>query len=123
MAGTSAVMTEHGRVGSQLVNIRIIDITGLHSPYVARHGFSASWMYAQKPDVIWLPHWYDTCMIRDILGDAEFRQHYRFYPGLFTWGIALRSDGEHYSYFHDRLDSMVSSLYPQHHLPDFEKTW
>ena len=122
-AGVRVAMSEHGFIGAKIPNTHIIDMTGLHDPYVAKHGFSASWLFEEKPDMIWLPHWHNTCMIRDILTYETFRQHYVFYPGLFTWGVALRKDSRYYTLLGDRVEEQVESMYPGYHLQDFEKQW
>ncbi len=91
--GTSFAMSEYGLPGALAPNVLIIDVLGLHDPYFARHGFSATELFRRKPDVIWLPHPDHTRMLREILDSDELWQHYVFYPDAFFYGIALRSDG------------------------------
>jgi len=120
--GVSVAMTEDGLVGSQLPFVHLIDMTGLHEPYIAKHGFSGQWLLDQKPDMIWMPHWHNTCMTREILYNDNFRAQYHFYPGLFTWGLALRKDSPYYALLSARIDEQVMSIYPGYHLGDFEKS-
>jgi hypothetical protein len=120
--GTTVVTTEHGYFGAKNLNVTIIDVAGLHNRYMAHHGFSAEWLYAQKPDVIWLPHWHYTCLNHKLVFNEEFRQHYKLYPGLFNLGIALRTDSPRYAVLYQLVDREVAKIYPGHHLPDYEQT-
>jgi hypothetical protein len=118
----TVAMTENGYVGAKLPQLHIIDMTGLHNRYIARHGFSAEWVLAQQPDLIWMPHWHYTCMTHDILASDEFWLHYHFYPGVFSWGLALRMDGGHYNNLYRKLDQQLQVIYPGYPLVSFEKT-
>jgi hypothetical protein len=118
----TVAMTENGDVGARLPQLHIIDMTGLHDRHIAKHGFSAEWVLAQKPELIWMPHWHYTCMTHDILASDEFWQHYHFYPGLFSWGIALRKGSPHYADLYRKLDEQLQAIYPGHPLSSFEKT-
>ncbi len=46
----------------------------------------------RRPDLIWMPHWDYTGMIRALLDDAELRSDYVFYPDALTYGVAVRAD-------------------------------
>jgi hypothetical protein len=111
-AGTKVVMTEHGYVGANNLHITIIDVIGLHSPYIAHHGFSVDWLFAQKPDAIWVPHWNYTCLNHKIFSHPGFWDEYVLYPLLFNWGIALRKDSPHYTEMLELLTKKVHEMYP-----------
>ena len=121
--GVTAAMTEHGYVGSQIPKVHILDMTGLHNRDIAHRGFSASAILGQQPDVIWLPHWHYTCMNHDLLHEPGFQSGYDFYPGLFTWGLALRRNSPYYPELSHQLESQVQQLFPAHHLADFRRSF
>lgn len=120
-AGVKVVTTEHGYFGVKNPHIQIIDVAGLHNSHVAHEGLSMEWLYAQKPDVIWLPHWHYTCLNHRLIYNDEFIQHYRLFPGLFNLGIALRTDSPHYQRIYNEVNNKVMEVYPGYSLPDFEK--
>lgn len=120
-AGVKVVMTEHGMVGARAPQVHIIDVIGLHNRHVAHHGFSAEWLFAQEPDMFWGPHFHYTCINRKIFYAEKFWQHYRFFPGLFSWGISLRVDGPHYQELYRLVDDSIRKQYPGYTLDDFEK--
>lgn len=121
-AGVKVVTTEHGYFGVKNLQINIIDVAGLHNAYIAHHGFSVDWLYAQKPDVIWLPHWHYTCLNHRLVYNDEFIRHYRLFPGLFNLGIALRSDSPYFNILYDLVNQKVKEQYPGYSLADFEKS-
>jgi hypothetical protein len=121
-AGTKVVMTEHGYVGANNPHINIIDVIGLHSRYIAHHGFSVEWLFAQKPDVIWVPHWNYTCLNHKIFSRSEFWDNYVLYPLLFNWGIALRKDSPHYDVMLAELGKKIGILYPGLDLEKLKQT-
>lgn len=119
--GTKIVMTEFGYVGARNPRIHIIDVVGLHDRYVAHHGFSAQWLFEQKPDAIWVPHQDYTCMNHDILLSREFKTQYEYYPGLFNWGYALRKDSPNYPLMKQKLQKTFDSMYPGFVLEKYQK--
>jgi hypothetical protein len=86
-------MTEYGLVGAQAPRAVIIDLLGLHDRAVALGGRSTRALFADPPDLIWMPHWDYTQMVRDLLDADALWVHYAFYPDAFTYGVALRLDG------------------------------
>jgi len=120
-AGVKVVTTEHGYFGVKNLQINIIDVAGLHNSYIAHHGFSVEWLYAQKPDVIWLPHWHYTCLNHRLIYNDEFIQHYRLFPGLFNLGIALRTDSPNYDVLYNLVNQKVMEKFPGYTLVDFER--
>jgi hypothetical protein len=90
----------------------ILDLTGLHDREVALHGFSAPALFQQKPDLLWLPHWDYTQMIRDFLDSDELWAHYDFYPDAFTYGVALRRDSPHSEALRALFAARFRAVYP-----------
>ncbi len=87
---TTIAASEHGFVGASNPSLRIVDLTGLHDPYFAHHGFSMDRVAAESPALIWFPH-DDYVKIRfDIYRDARFRRDYVFLPSALDYGIAVR---------------------------------
>jgi len=121
-AGTKVVMTEHGYVGANNLQINIIDVIGLHNHYIAHHGFSADWLFAQKPDAIWVPHWNYTCLNNKIFSRQEFWDQYELYPAIFNWGLALRKDSPHYDVMLNVLRKKIALLYPEINLDELKQT-
>ena len=118
-AHTSFAMSEHGLPGALAPQSTIIDVLGLHDPYFARHGFSASELFRRKPDVIWLPHSDHTQMLRDILDSDELWNHYVFYPDAFFHGIALRTDSPHFVRLAELLSAQWQKAYPGVSIADY----
>jgi hypothetical protein len=110
--GTTFAMSEHGLVGAFAPRVVIIDVLGLHDPVFARRGFSVAELWRRQPDVIWMPHPDHTQMLRDILDSDELWQHYVFYPDAFTYGLALRQDGEHHAILADLFARHWQAAYP-----------
>ena len=119
-AGASFAMSEHGLPGAQAPQTTIIDVLGLHDPYFARHGFSASELFRRKPDVIWLPHSDHTQMLREILDSDDFWNHYAFYPDAFFHGIALRTDSPNFTRLVDLLSEQWQKAYPGIPMADYQ---
>ena len=119
-ARASFAMSEHGLPGALAPQTTIIDVLGLHDPYFARHGFSATELFRRKPDVIWLPHSDHTQMLRDILDSDEFWNHYAFYPDAFFHGIALRTDGPHAARLAELLSAQWRKAYPSLPMADYQ---
>ena len=93
-AGARFAMSEHGLVGARAPDAVIIDLLGLHDPVFARAPFRAAELWRRDPDVIWMPHPDHTQMVRDILDSDELWTRYDFYPDLFSYGVAVRREGD-----------------------------
>jgi hypothetical protein len=112
-------MTEHGLVAARAPAAVIIDVLGLHDRWFARHGFSAAELFRRRPDLIWMPHPDYTQMIRDILDSDELWRDYDFYPDAFTFGVALRRDGEAAATLRRLLAARFAADYPGVRLDDY----
>jgi hypothetical protein len=110
--GTTFAMSEHGLPGALAPKVAIVDLLGLHDPYVALHGFSVSDLFRQAPDILWMPHPDHAGMLRDIVQSPDFQQEFLFYPGAFTYGLALRKTSVHFSELSIALKSLWSQAYP-----------
>jgi hypothetical protein len=93
-AGTRFAMSEHGLVGARAPDAAIIDVLGLHDPIFARGRFRAAELWRRDPDLIWMPHPDHTQMVRDLLDSDELWTRYDFYPDLFSYGVAVRREGD-----------------------------
>lgn len=119
--GVKIAMTEHGYVGARNPQVHIIDLVGLHNPYLAHEGFTAEWLFAQAPDAIWMGHWHYTCMNSSIMDAKEFWDRYAFYPHLFAWGFALRLDSPHYQMMNELVEKKWKELYPDLKMADYRR--
>jgi len=93
----SAAATEHGVVAARRTDITIIDMTGLHDRYLAKNGFSASYLFSRSPDFIWLPHDDYSGMRKKILDNHIFVREYDYYPGAWNYGFAIRRASKEYA--------------------------
>jgi hypothetical protein len=59
-----------------------------------------------------MPHPDHTQMLRDILDSDELWSHYVFYPEAFTFGLAVRIDGSHYTQLSALLKTHWQRAYP-----------
>lgn len=84
--------SEHGFVGSAAPRVKIVDLIGLHDPTIARGGFSAAYVLARRPDLVWFPHSDYSGIIAGFRDDPVFARDYEYYPELLTYGAALRKD-------------------------------
>jgi hypothetical protein len=90
--GTKFAMSEYRYVGSQALQVHIIDPLGLHDPFFAHHGFSTDEFFSMNPDLIWLPHPDYSKINASILDSPEFWREYNYYPSAFDYGFAIRKD-------------------------------
>ncbi|HTL46812.1 MAG TPA: hypothetical protein VL688_01980 [Verrucomicrobiae bacterium] len=95
--GALLAATEDGYISARNPGLRILDMNGLHEPYIAHHGFSAAYVLDQKPDLIWLPHWDYIGSIKGFWSLPRFWEDYEYYPRGFRYGIALRKSSPHYA--------------------------
>jgi hypothetical protein len=117
-AGTRFAMSEHGLPGALAPQIHIIDVLGLHDPYVARHGFSAAELFRRKPDFIWLPHPDHTQMLGDIMAAPELWADYDVYPDAFFYGIAIRREESDRNGLRQALFRQWHETYPNDAIED-----
>jgi hypothetical protein len=110
--GTTFAMSEHGLVGARAPRAVLIDLLGLHDRTFALAGFSAAELWRRRPEVIWMPHPDHTQMLRDILDSEELWRHYVFYPDAFTYGLALRRDGPHFTSLAELFSRRWRAAYP-----------
>lgn len=108
--GTRFAMSEYGYIGAKASGLHIIDLLGLHDRYIAHRGFSADYVLAQKPDVIWLAHSHYSRINGLIIDHHEFQKHYQFYPGAFIYGFAIRKDSP--KAVQQKFDKLWQQFYP-----------
>ena len=111
--------SEHGIIGAEFPELTIIDILGLHDRYIAYHGFSAEYLLARKPDIIWFPHSDYSYEIAAILDNDIFALDYDFYPGAYDYGIAVRTTSPVFSNIQFVLNEEFIRVYPGLKLADY----
>ncbi len=82
--------SEYGFIGSEHPDIAIIDLVGLQDRYIAHNGFSADYLFAREPDIIWFPHADYSYTVKEIINSDTFALNYDYYPGAYDYGIAIR---------------------------------
>ena len=82
--------TEIGRLAAENPHVAILDLTGLHDPRIAKHGFSVDYLLERAPDLIWCPHPEYTAIVYSMITSESFQQAYLFLPGMLDYGIAVR---------------------------------
>jgi hypothetical protein len=96
-----------------------VDPLGLHDPFFAHHGFSATEFLDRKPDLIWFPHPDYSKIISSILDDPKFWAEYDYYPEAFDYGLAIRRDSKNYTSIYKAVEDVWKIYYP---LQDIEKS-
>lgn len=91
-AGTLVAASEHGLVAARNPHIHILDLVGLHDPFIARQGLNGEYLERRSPSLIWLPHWDYLSLRREILDSPYFRTNYVYLPSALSYGLAIRRD-------------------------------
>jgi hypothetical protein len=91
-AGTLLAASEHGWVAARNPHLRILDLVGLHDPFIAHHGFQNEYLERRAPDLIWLPYLDYVALRRQILASRTFRERYVYLPSAINYGLAVRRD-------------------------------
>jgi hypothetical protein len=91
-SGASIALSEYGYVGARAPEVTLIDMVGLHSPEIARNGFSASALLEEQPDLIWLPHHDYRDVLHALLESERLWAEYDVYVGAFDFGVAVRRE-------------------------------
>jgi hypothetical protein len=97
----------------------IIDIIGLHDPYFAHNGFSVNEFFNREPDLIWFPHYDYTKIMASIIDSRELWEQYDYYPGAFTFGIALRKDSPKYPEIYNAINKVWLKIYEPRRMQDY----
>ncbi len=121
-SGTIFAQSEYGYVGAKAPNIHIIDLVGLHDPYFAHNGFSASELINRQPDLIWFPHYHYTKIIASILNSKEFWEQYDYFPGAFDYGIAIRKASPKYQEIYNAINKSWRETYETRSMKDYLAT-
>ncbi len=110
--GASVAATEYGYLSGHYPHVPIIDMAGLHDPHLAAQGFSAEDILNRKPDLIWLPHWAYTNMLRQLWESESFWKDYEYYPQVFDFGIAIRRRSPYSAGIKSAVWEQWQKLYP-----------
>lgn len=95
--------TEIGGLGAVLPNKRITDMAGLTDPDFALTRFDAARLFADPPDVIYMPHPDYREMNRALLDSpamAEYEVYSKEALGTFAFGVAIHKSSRHYARLH-----------------------
>ena len=117
--GTTFAQSEYGYVGADAPNIHIIDIVGLHDPYIAHHGFSINEFLDREPDLIWFPHSDYTNIVASIIDSKEFWEQYDYYPGAFDFGLAIKKEGPKYQEIYNIINKSWREIYEPRRMKDY----
>jgi hypothetical protein len=88
--------TEHGYISGDNPTKTILDFSGLHNRYIAKHGYDESVLRANPPDFIWMPHQDLTVLHFKIRTGQFFQDNYEYIPNYFAFGCAIRKDSQYY---------------------------
>lgn len=103
--------TEIGLLVALNPDKRIVDMAGLNHRAIATQGFSPDHLFAETPDLIFLPHPHYEAMIRALEVDGRLRRDYDVIDGESIgthFGIALRKTSSYY----DRMRLIVEAEKP-----------
>lgn len=93
--------TEVGLPAALSPRREIVDLSGLNTPTIARHGFSADTLFdTHQPDLFYMPHADNQRMDEQIRGHPYFQQHYDYFPAkqLGTLlGVAIHRGSRHHA--------------------------
>ena len=109
--GTRVAATEHGTLGALFPDIYISDMTGLHNPEIAAHGFSAAAALRDNPTLIWLPDNHYTGAVHALTSDPQFIGDYEYFPGLFEYGVAILRSSPLYVQLRERILAHAAEVY------------
>jgi hypothetical protein len=104
-------MSEHGFISAANPEVTLIDLAGLHDRHTLTGTMSIRHILDQQPDVIWFPHEHYTGMTRALLSSNVLEQNYDFWPGAFTYGLAIRIRGRHREAIQPALEATWQECY------------
>lgn len=110
--GIVLAASEYGYIGSNYPTTTIIDLVGLHDRYIAYNGFSESYVFSKKPDVIWFAHPDYTYIVSVMLDSPTFVENYDFYPNAYDYGLAVRRNTGFSADITKALEKEFSRIYP-----------
>jgi hypothetical protein len=108
---TTLAASEYGYLGAEHPALRIVDLVGLHDPRFADHGFSADRVFANEPDVLWLPHQDYSYAIQQLVDASVFAREYEYYPDAYRYGVALRTTSPRYAAVKAAFEKDFSRVY------------
>jgi hypothetical protein len=111
--------SEHGYIGSRHAGMAIIDLNGLNDVYIARHGFSADYVFSKEVDVLWMPHPDYSFAVKEILDAPRFADDYEYYPGAYDYGVALRKTSPIFTAVKAAFAKEWARLYPGREMADY----
>ncbi len=112
--------SEYGFIGSRHPAVQIIDLVGLNDRYIAKHGFSADYLFSKRPDIIWFPHPDYTYDTKEILDSQAFVENYDYYPDAYDYGLAVLKNSGSSVDIHKVLEKEFSRIYSGRVLADYK---
>ncbi len=110
--GSRLALTEVGIVGAAAPSVPMLDMAGLNNAFLARRHFDMDYIFAQQPDLIWLPNSDYTRSYGIFCTDPRLLRDYTVISDAFLFGIAVRKQ----SPFHDQILATIqpefARLYP-----------
>jgi len=122
-AHTVIAASEVGMAGAAAPDVTVIDLAGLNDQEIGLQGFSAVHLVRRAPALIWLPHDDYTGARAALLGDAEFRRHYRLIAGAFDYGVAIRLDAPDRRQIERIVVRAWHETYPGSDIGDYIAQW
>ncbi len=111
--------TEYGYIGSENPSTPMIDVVGLHDRHIAHNGFTADYLFARMPDIIWIHPNY-TYIAKEIIDHKEFWDKYDFYPNLYDYGLAVIKNSPASEDINRNLAKEFERIYPGLVLSDYK---
>ena len=104
-------MTEHGQIGAYTPGVRIIDLAGLHDRTTLTGEPLIEHMLAERPDIIWFPHYHYTGMVHALRTSPVLATEYDYWPAAFDHGLAVRKDSPYRAEILAALERVWSETY------------
>jgi hypothetical protein len=118
-ADVTVAATEVGYIGAVAPQVRLIDLSGLNDPEIARRGVQARELLARRPDLIWMPNSDYTYERSSIFSQAELLEKYTVYDGALSYGIAIRKDSPYRAVIEREWENLWADLYPGYEMSDY----
>jgi hypothetical protein len=123
--------TEIGLPAALNLEARLVDLTGLHDAEVTFGGVSQTDLFAQNPDLIYMPHPHRWRLLSEMRQTLAKRQDYLYYPEMYQtprgliidpvgqeapdWtylylGVAIRRDSPHFEALKAIMDAATAEI-------------
>ena len=120
--GTKMEASEVGLLGAAAPQVTLIDSVGLNDAYMARHPLGIDYLFAQDPDLIWLPHPDYTRLYGTFASDPRLLRDYEFYAEAAEWGMAIRKASPRYAEVKRQFAAYWKQQYPGYEMDKYRVT-